>query len=304
MQRPLERKSATAVLTVLALIAFAGNSVFCRLALAGPIIDPASYTAVRLITGAVTLWIIASLRRKESFGKSGGSWISAAMLFIYAITFSFAYISLSTGTGALILFAAVQITMIAVGLYRGERPEVSEWLGLLIAIAGLIYLVSPGITAPSTVGSVLMASAGLAWGIYSLKGRGVADPIGATADNFIRTVPLAVGAAWAWLPTLTLTPMGFLWAALSGSITSGVGYVIWYAALRGLTATRAAIVQLAVPVLAAVGGIAVLSEAITLRLIISAVVILGGVGLALSRHKSVAKRQESSAAVVQTCVRD
>jgi len=304
MQRPLERKSATAVLTVLALIAFAGNSVFCRLALAGPIIDPASYTAVRLITGAVTLWIIASLRRKESFGKSGGSWISAAMLFIYAITFSFAYISLSTGTGALILFAAVQITMIAVGLYRGERPEVSEWLGLLIAIAGLIYLVSPGITAPSTVGSVLMASAGLAWGIYSLKGRGVADPIGATADNFIRTVPLAVGAALAWLPVLTLTPMGFLWAALSGSITSGVGYVIWYAALRGLTATRAAIVQLAVPVLAAVGGIAVLSEAITLRLIISAVVILGGVGLALSRHKSVAKRQESSAAVVQTCVRD
>jgi len=176
-------------------------------------------------------------------------------------------------------------------------------LGLFIAIAGLIYLVSPGITAPSTVGSVLMAGAGLAWGIYSLKGRGVADPIGATADNFIRTVPLAVGAALAWLPVLTLTPMGFLWAALSGSITSGVGYVIWYAALRGLTATRAAIVQLAVPVLAALAGVVVLGEAISLRLVISAVVILGGVGLAISLRKATLERQEPSATVVQSRVR-
>jgi drug/metabolite transporter (DMT)-like permease len=302
--RSSSTKGSATVLTVLALIAFAGNSVFCRLALAEPIIDPASYTAVRLITGAVTLWIITAFLRERSLGNSGGNWISAAMLFLYAVTFSFAYISLSAGTGALILFAAVQITMIAVGLHRGERPELSEWFGLLIAVFGLIYLVSPGITAPSTVGSVLMAAAGVAWGVYSLRGRGVSDPINATAGNFIRTVPLAVGAAIAWLPTLTLTPMGFLWAALSGSITSGVGYVIWYAALRGLTATRAAIVQLAVPVLAAVGGVVVLSEAITLRLIISAVVILGGVGLALSRHNSVAKRQESSAAVVQSCVRD
>jgi drug/metabolite transporter (DMT)-like permease len=303
MQRSFERKSATAALTTLALIAFAANSVFCRLALAQPIIDPASYTAVRLITGAVTLWIIAALRRKESFRKSGGNWISAAMLFLYAVTFSFAYISLSAGTGALILFAAVQITMIAVGLYRGELPELSEWFGLFIAIGGLIYLVSPGITAPSTVGSVLMATAGLAWGVYSLRGRGVSDPIGATADNFIRTVPLAVGAALAWLPTLTLTPMGFLWAALSGSITSGVGYVIWYAALRGLTATRAAIVQLAVPVLAALAGVVVLGEAISLRLVISAVVILGGVGLAVSRT-SVPERQESSTQLVHTPTRD
>jgi drug/metabolite transporter (DMT)-like permease len=304
MQRSFERKSATAVLTVLALIAFAANSVFCRLALAEPIIDPASYTAVRLITGALTLWLIVAFRRGSARAKSAGSWISAAMLFLYALTFSFAYISLSAGTGALILFAAVQITMIAVGLHRGERPELSEWLGLIIAIAGLVYLVYPGITAPSTVGSVLMTAAGIAWGIYSLRGRGVSDPIGATADNFIRTVPLTVGAALAWLPTLTLTRMGFFWAALSGSITSGVGYVIWYAALRGLTATRAAIVQLAVPVLAALGGVVVLSEAITLRLVVSAVVILGGVGLALSRHRSVAERQESSAAVTQTCVRD
>ena len=170
LQRSSAKGTATAVLTILALIAFAGNSVFCRLALAGPIIDPASYTAIRLITGAVTLWIITAFRRKESLRKSGGSWISAAMLFLYAVTFSFAYISLSAGTGALILFAAVQITMIAVGLHRGERPETLEWLGLFIAIVGLIYLVSPGITAPSIVGSLLMATAGIAWGVYSLKG--------------------------------------------------------------------------------------------------------------------------------------
>ena len=285
MRRSPTKGSATAALTVLALIAFAGNSVFCRLALAGPIIDPASYTAVRLITGAVTLWIIAAFRRKESFGKSGGSWISASMLFLYAVTFSFAYISLSAGTGALILFAAVQITMIAVGLSTGERPEILEWLGLFIAISGLIYLVSPGTTAPSILGSVLMATAGIAWGIYSLRGRGASDPVGVTTDNFLRTVPLAIGVVLLWLPTLTITPMGFLWAALSGSITSGVGYVLWYAALPRLTATRAATVQLAVPVLAALAGVFVLSEAISLRLVISAVVILGGVGLAVSRPK-------------------
>ena len=285
MRRSSTKGSATAALTVLALIAFAGNSVFCRLALAGPIIDPASYTAVRLITGAVILWIIAAFRRKESFGKSGGSWISASMLFLYAVTFSFAYISLSAGTGALILFAAVQITMIAVGLSTGERPEILEWLGLFIAISGLIYLVSPGTTAPSILGTVLMATAGIAWGIYSLRGRGASDPVGVTTDNFLRAVPLVIGLILLWLSTLAITPMGFLWAALSGSITSGVGYVLWYAALPRLTATRAATVQLAVPVLAALAGVFVLSEAISLRLIISAVVILGGVGLAISRPK-------------------
>jgi drug/metabolite transporter (DMT)-like permease len=294
---------ATAALTLLALIAFAANSVFCRLALAEPIIDPASYTAVRLITGAIALWIIVVFHRDRSFGKSGGSWLSAAMLFLYAVTFSFAYISLSAGTGALILFAAVQITMVAVGLYTGERPEVLEWLGLFIAIAGLIYLVSPGITAPSAAGSLLMATAGIAWGLYSLRGRGASDPVAVTADNFLRTVPLAIGLIWLWLSTLTIAPMGFLWAALSGSITSGVGYVLWYAALPRLTATRAATVQLAVPVLAALAGVVVLSEAISLRLVISAVVILGGVGLAVSRRKPTPERQEPSAALAQTCVR-
>jgi drug/metabolite transporter (DMT)-like permease len=303
MRRSSTKGPATAALTALALIAFAGNSVFCRLALAEPIIDPASYTAVRLITGAVTLWIITSFLREKSFRKSGG-WISAAMLFLYAVTFSFAYITLSAGTGALILFAAVQITMIAVGLSTGERPEILEWLGLFIAISGLIYLVSPGITAPSILGSVLMAAAGIAWGIYSLRGRGASDPIGVTTDNFLRTVPLAIGLIGLWLSKLAVTPMGFLWAALSGSVTSGVGYVVWYAALPHLTATRAATVQLAVPVLAALAGVVFLSEALSLRLIISAVMILGGVALAISRRKATPERQESSAAVVQTSVRD
>jgi drug/metabolite transporter (DMT)-like permease len=208
------------------------------------------------------------------------------------VTFSFAYVSLSAGTGALILFASVQITMIAVGLYTGERPEILEWLGLFIAIAGLIYLVSPGISAPSILGSVLMAAAGIAWGAYSLRGRGARDPVGVTTDNFLRTVPLAIGVVILYLPTLAITSMGFLWAALSGSITSGVGYVLWYAALPHLTATRAATVQLAVPVLAALAGVVVLSEVISLRLVISAVVILSGVGMAISRPKIAAKPQE------------
>jgi drug/metabolite transporter (DMT)-like permease len=304
LPRSSEKRISTASLTVLALVAFASNSVLCRLALGESAIDPASYTAVRLVTGAVTLWIIAGFLRAGSFGKSGGSWISAAMLFLYAVTFSFAYISLSAGTGALILFAAVQITMIAVGLYTGERPEILEWLGLFIAIAGLIYLVSPGITAPSILGSLLMAIAGIAWGVYSLRGRGSSDPVGATTDNFLRTVPLAIGLILLWLSTLNITPKGFLWAAVSGSITSGVGYVLWYAALPRLTATRAATVQLVVPVLAALAGVVVLSEAISLRLVIATVVILGGVGLAVSRRRSVPGRQESLAAVVQTSIRE
>jgi len=300
LRRSFERGTTTAALTVLALIAFAANSLFCRLALAERIIDPASYTAVRLITGAVALGIIVVLRPNGSFGKSG-SWISAAMLFLYAVTFSFAYISLSAGTGALILFAAVQVTMIAFGLYTGERPGMLEWLGLLIAIAGLIYLVSPGVTAPSAAGSVLMATAGIAWGVYSLRGRGASNPVRVTTDNFLRTVPLAIAVVLLRLPVLTITPRGLLWAALSGSITSGVGYVLWYAALPRLTATRAATLQLAVPVLAAIGGVTVLSEAVSLRLVISAVLILSGVALAVSYRKPRGERQERSTAAAPTC---
>jgi drug/metabolite transporter (DMT)-like permease len=304
MERWNHQSSSTAVLTVLALIAFAGNSIFCRLALGEFTIDPASYTAARLISGAITLWVIARLVRGSSSAKSGGGWISGAMLFLYALAFSVAYVSLSAVTGALILFASVQITMITVGLYDGERPDLWEWSGLCIAIVGLIYLVSPGITAPSPFGSALMAIAGIAWGIYSLRGRGATDPVGATADNFLRTMPLALAVILLWSSRLTISPTGLLWAVSSGSITSGLGYVIWYAALRGLTATRAATVQLSVPVLAALGGVVVLSEAITLRLIISAVVILSGVGLAVAHHKTVVDRQGSTPRVAHGPIKD
>lgn len=281
MQAWHNAKVTTLPLTVLALLAFAGNSVLGRLALGEAAIDPASYTAVRLVSGALTLWLIT-----VAIGRRGsaGSWMAGALLFLYAISFSFAYVSLSTGTGALILFAAVQFTMIVAGLRSGERPLSIEWLGLSIAVAGLVYLVFPGIAAPSLGGSLLMAGAGIAWGAYSLLGRRVGSPIEATADNFLRTVPFVLAAALLQWPSLSVSSMGLLWAALSGTITSGLGYVIWYAALTRLTATRAAIVQLSVPVIAALGGVAFLSEKITWRLLISSAAILGGIGLSVSAH--------------------
>jgi len=288
------KPSTTALLAALALVAFAANSVLCRLALGEAAIDPASYTAVRLIAGAVTLAIIAHCLRKGYSSRTATNWTSAAMLFLYAVSFSFAYISLSTGVGALILFAAVQITMVGIGLYRGERPRPSEWFGLFIALIGLVYLVSPGITAPSPLGSALMATAGFAWGIYSLGGRGASDPVAATTANFLRAAPLAVAVVLLWLSHLRVTPAGLLFAVISGAVTSGVGYVIWYAALKGLTATRAATVQLAVPVIAAFGGVVLLSEEITLRLLLSAVAILGGVGLAVTSHEASVRPQEFS----------
>jgi drug/metabolite transporter (DMT)-like permease len=283
VQKWNKAKMTTLPLTVIALVAFAGNSVLCRLALGVAAIDPASYTAVRLISGALTLWLMTALiGRRGSCAGSAGRWIPGAMLFLYAISFSFAYVNLSAGTGALILFAAVQFTMIAAGLRSGERPLPSEWWGLLIAMAGLIYLVFPGVAAPSLAGSLLMAGAGIAWGVYSLLGRGVSDPIQTTANSFLRTVPLVSVVALLQLPSLAVSPLGLLWAALSGAVTSALGYVLWYAALGRLTSTRAATVQLSVPVIAAVGGILFLSEQITGRLLISAAAILGGIGLSVS----------------------
>lgn len=276
----------TALLTLLALVAFAANSIFARLALGGSSIDAASYTAVRLLTGAATLWLIARFRRTVAEAPTGGNWTSAAMLFLYAAMFSFAYVKLTTGTGALILFAAVQITMIAVGLHRGERPSVRHWVGLATAITGLVYLVAPGVTAPSLTGSLLMGTAGVGWGVYSLVGRGVTNPVQASTGNFIRTVPFALITLIPWSSSLAITAEGFLWASLSGSLTSAIGYVIWYAALPRLSATLAATVQLLVPALAALGGVVFLSERMTLRLFVSGTIILTGVGLAiLGRRK-------------------
>jgi drug/metabolite transporter (DMT)-like permease len=214
------------------------------------------------------------------------------MLFLYAVTFSFAYISLSAGTGALILFGAVQITMILSGLIAGERPRLLEWLGLLAALGGLVYLVLPGLSAPSPLGSALMALAGIAWGVYSLRGRGIDDPVANTTGNFVRAAPLALIVSLIALSNYSLSPKGALLAVLSGALASGLGYVIWYAALRDLTATRAATVQLAVPVIAAIGGIFFLAEAVTLRLTFASIAILGGVGLAISRRT---KETESNA---------
>ncbi len=274
-------RETTAALTGLALIAFAANSVLCRLALGGGSIDAASFTSVRLISGAVTLFLIALILKKRAVWRQG-RWISAAMLFVYAVAFSFAYLSLSAGTGALILFGAVQATMILAGLMSGERPGAREWGGVAVAVAGVVYLVSPGLTAPSPVGSALMALAGIGWGAYSLLGRGTKSPLADTTSNFLRTVPAAICVSLASIGHVHLSTNGVLLACASGAVASGVGYAIWYSALRGLTATRAATVQLSVPVIAALGGVIFLSEAITARLVVAAVLILGGVGVAVT----------------------
>jgi drug/metabolite transporter (DMT)-like permease len=268
-------------LTVLALVAFAGNSVLCRLALADSSIDAASFTTVRLVSGAIALLIILSVTSRGTRPASYGSWMSAAMLFLYAACFSFAYVSLDTGVGALILFGMVQATMIAGALMAGDRPTVAEWIGWLLAVGGFVYLVSPGLTAPSPGGSALMAIAGIAWGIYSLRGRNESFALAGTTYNFVRSVPLVLVVSAFSLQDLHLTTNGVVLAILSGAITSGVGYAVWYTALQSISSMQAAMVQLSVPVLAAAGGILLLSESISLRLIVSSLLILGGIFLAL-----------------------
>jgi drug/metabolite transporter (DMT)-like permease len=275
----------TALYTSLTMVAFASNSILNRLALGQDSIDAVSYTTVRLVSGALTLWLIASLQTNSTGPKVRGSWISAAMLFLYAIAFSFAYLSLSAGSGALILFGSVQVTMILVALRSGERPQILEWLGVVLALGGLVYLVLPGVRAPSPFGSALMTAAGIAWGVYSLRGRGSKSPLADTAGNFIRAVPPIIVLLLLSLNGVHLSQTGMLLAVLSGAVASGVGYVIWYAALRGLSATRAAIVQLSVPVLAAWGGVVFLAEDISLRLILAGTLILGGIALAITAHR-------------------
>ncbi|MEZ4413745.1 MAG: DMT family transporter [Gemmatimonadales bacterium] len=275
----------TVVLTSLALVAFAGNSILCRMALGGALIDPAGFTAVRLASGALTLWLLLAARG-GGLPRLEGHWASAAALFTYAAAFSLAYVSLDAGTGALILFGAVQVTMLLAGLRAGERPRPFEWIGLALALAGLVVLVRPGISAPAPVGATLMAAAGIAWGVYSLRGRGSREPLRNTAGNFMMAAPVAVllvplaGGLGTW------TASGVGLAVASGALASGVGYAIWYAALPALTATRAALVQLLVPVLAAAGGVALLSEAIPLRLPVAAALVLGGVALAVTARSS------------------
>jgi len=228
----MNTKLQITLLTTFALVAFAANSILCRMALGDALIDPASFSTIRLVSGAVVLWIIAKTTAGKDNARHSGSWISAAMLFLYAVAFSFAYVSLNAGMGALILFGSVQATMIAVGLFKGERPHILAWCGLSIALAGLVYLVLPGLEAPSFSGAVLMTIAGFSWGVYSLRGMNVTNPVAVTADNFMRSVPLTVAVSLILLSTLKLSGGGVLLAVLSGGLTSGIGYVVWYTALR------------------------------------------------------------------------
>ncbi|MGH9524548.1 MAG: DMT family transporter [Terriglobales bacterium] len=278
----------TWLLTLVTMLAFAANSLLCRLALQRTHIDPASFTLVRIGSGALMLWMLAAAGGSR---KRSGNWISALALFGYAAAFSFAYVSLAVGTGALLLFGAVQATMIVRGLVSGERMNGPQVVGLLLALVGLVILVLPGLSAPPLMGALLMTGAGVCWGIYSLRGRRGSDPMAATAGNFLRALPFAVVVWLVFVRGVHLPLMGIVYAVLSGALASGLGYAIWYAALRGLTATRAAVVQLSVPVLAAAAGVGFLGERITPRLTVSAVAVLGGIALfVLERKSSVAAR--------------
>jgi drug/metabolite transporter (DMT)-like permease len=267
--------------TAFALVAFAFNSILCRMALRGGEADAAGFTLVRLVAGAVTLVAISYFVGRDKSFKGRGNWISAFFLFGYAICFSFAYLGLTAGTGALILFGSVQLTMIICAIVHGERPHALEWIGLVAAVAGLVYLVLPGLAAPPPGGSALMAGAGAAWGFYTLRGRGSTAPLADTTGNFLRSVPMILIAAIPFLSKIDLSTNGLLLASASGAVTSGIGYSIWYAALRHLTATRAAVLQLAVPPLTAGFGILLLSELATKRLAIASALILGGISVVI-----------------------
>ncbi|MBX3650876.1 MAG: DMT family transporter [Burkholderiales bacterium] len=271
------------LLTALALLAFAANSLFCRAALRDTAIDAASFTTIRLVAGALTLWLIVVLRRGGP--ALAGDWRSAAALFAYAIAFSLAYRSLTAAAGALLLFGAVQMTMTGYGLWRGERMHLLQWLGLAIALAGLAGLLLPGLSAPPLGGALLMIFAGMAWGMYSLRGRGSGDPISATAGNFVRTVPLALACSLLLLDMARWDAAGAALAVASGALASGIGYTIWYAALPGLKASTAATLQLSVPVIATFGAIVFLDEQLTLRLVLASVAVLGGVALVMLEKK-------------------
>lgn len=275
----------TVLLTVIAMLAFAGNSLLCRLALAGGHIDPAGFTLIRLASGAVTLAALAGVGRGRR--RLSGSWAGAVALVAYAVAFSYAYVQLPAGTGAFLLFAAVQATMIVAGLAQGQRLSGLQWLGSGLALAGLGILAAPGSDAPPPFSALLMVLSGIAWGAYSLLGRGTTDALGATAGNFLRALPLA---AVTLLPALLSLPMpgavGVICAILSGALASGVGYAIWYAALPGLSPAQGASVQLSVPVVTAIIGAAALAEPVTLRLGLSSVAILGGIALVIASRKT------------------
>ncbi|WP_347880652.1 DMT family transporter [Cupriavidus gilardii] len=288
------RPSATLVVgcTALSMLAFAGNSLLCRLALRDTTIDAASFTTVRLVSGAITLWVLIRLRHRvlhrlePASDASTGNWRSALALFAYATFFSYAYVQLSAATGALLLFGAVQVTMIGRGLWLGERPHAVQTAGYLIAVAGLIGMLLPGLSAPPLLGALLMLASGAAWGIYSIRAKGARDPVRANAGNFLRAAACCVPLYLAALPCASHDAAGMLYAVLSGAIASALGYAIWYVALRGLAVTTAGLVQLSVPVIAAAGGVVLLGEAVTLRLVVASVAVLGGVAVGMAYRRA------------------
>ena len=271
--------------TIFALLCFAFNSILCRLALRADEIDAPSFTAIRLFAGALVLFLIFSAFGKKGSEKKTGNWISAAFLFLYAICFSFAYLALTTATGALVLFCSVQLTMIVFALFKGERPHAPEWFGLALAFGGLVYLLLPGLEAPPILSAASMVAAGVAWAFYTLRGKGSTDPLAETAGNFARSVPFVVIAALPFLPNVHLSAKGFVLAVLSGAVASGIGYAVWYTALRFHTAPRAAVLQLSVPAIAAAGGVVFLAESVTVRLLLASCLILGGIGLVIFGKK-------------------
>jgi len=283
------------IVTSFTLIAFAANSILCRLALGGNLIDPVSFTALRLVSGAVALTIISrAAREAKTPNETRGAWASGFALFAYAITFSLAYASLSTGAGALLLFGSVQVTMIGAALKSGEKLGSAQWVGSAAAIGGLACLALPALSAPAPIGALLMCVAGMAWGAYSVRGKGISAPVSMTAGNFLRSAPMALIVSAVALSSAHLTQSGILLALTSGVITSGLGYVLWYKALRGLTTTQASVAQSLVPVLAALGGVVFLSEQMSLRLIVASTLILGGVIVAVLKRDLAPRRDAKS----------
>ena len=288
------------ILVSTAMLAFAGNSLLCRMALKHTAIDAATFTAIRLLSGACMLWLVVRLARsgvsaQRKGGPLPGNWLSAFALFAYAAAFSFAYVSMSAATGALLLFGSVQATMIGYGVWRGERLRTLQWAGIALALAGLVTLLLPGLAAPAPLASLSMISAGAAWGVYSLRGKsapnpGLNNPTEVTAGNFLRTVPMALALA---LVVSLLLPeglrpdrTGMAYAVVSGALASGLGYAIWYQALPALKATHAATVQLSVPVIAALGGVLMIGEALTGPLVLASLAILGGIALVIMQKKT------------------
>lgn len=271
------------LITTLAMLAFAGNSLLCRVALRDTAIDAASFTSIRLAAGALMLMVIVRVRGGRA--ADGGSWPAAFCLFAYAAAFSFAYRELTAATGALLLFGAVQTAMLSWGLATGERLRQLQIVGLLVAVGGLVYMLLPGLSAPPLEGAAFMIAAGIAWAGYSLLGRGVTDPVNATAGNFLRAVPFAAALSLAMSIHTTVDPTGALYAIVSGALTSGLGYVLWYAALPALTAASAAVIQLSVPAIAALGGVILLAEPLSSRLVIASATILGGIALTILRPR-------------------